>query len=243
MINTRLLGLCLVLMIQTAIPTARAGDVETITHGREVDLEAHLVPGKLVLFDFYADWCGPCRALEPHLLELADRHADRLAVHKVDIINWDSAVSRQYRVSSVPFLVLYGPDGERLAAGDAGSVLQRLMTALGDGGHSPVSAAGRASIVPLLLIAAIFAATIAVFVRRRTAPVRPMTATVRPAPVDTAADPTDPAIWFTLLQGSMEGPFTRSQLTEMRRRGDLKADSEVRRRGDASWSVLADVID
>ena len=38
---------------------------------------------------------------------------------------------------------LYGPDGERLAAGDAGSVLHRLTTALGDGGHPPVSAAGR----------------------------------------------------------------------------------------------------
>ena len=243
MINTRLLGLCLVLVIQAAVSTAGAGDVETITHGREVDLEAHLVPGKHVLFDFYADWCGPCRALEPHLLELADRHPDRLAVRKVDIINWDSAVSRQYRVSSVPYLVLYGPDGERLAAGDAGSVLQRLMTAIGDGDHPPVSAAGGPSIVPLLAIAAIFAATIAVFVRRRTAPVRPTTTAVRPAPVDTAADPTDPAIWFTLLQGSMEGPFTKGQLTPMLRRGDLETNSQVRRRGDASWSVLSDVVD
>ena len=49
--------------------------------------------------------------------------------------------------------------GERLAAGDAGSVLHRLTTALGDGGHPPVSAAGRPPILPLLVIAAIFAAT------------------------------------------------------------------------------------
>lgn len=241
--NTRWFGVCFMLVIQAVVSTAGAGDVETITHGREVDLEAHLVPGKHVLFDFYADWCGPCRALEPHLLELADRHADRLAVRKVDIINWDSAVSRQYRVSSVPYLVLYGPDGEQLAAGDAGAVLQRLMTILDDGGRSPDSAAVGPSIVPLLVIAAIFASTIAVFVRRRTAPVGPTTAAVRPAPVDTAADPTDPAIWFTLLQGSMEGPFTKGQLTQMRRRGDLKASSQVRRRGDASWSVLSDVAD
>jgi thiol-disulfide isomerase/thioredoxin len=230
------------LMIQAAISTAGAADVETISHGREVDLEAHLVPGKYVLFDFYADWCGPCRALEPHLLDLAERHADRLAVRKVDIINWDSAVSRQYRVASVPYLVLYGPAGERLAAGDAGTVLQRLTTAVGDGGHSPVSAARRPPIVPLLVIVAIFAATIAVIVRRRAAPVRPTT-TVRPPPVDTAADPSDPAIWFTLLQGSIDGPFTKSQLAQMRRRGDLKATAEIRRRGDASWSILADVVD
>ncbi len=225
-----------------ATSIAGAADVQTITHGSEVDLESHLVPGKHVLFDFYADWCGPCRALEPHLLELADDHPDQLAIRKVDIINWDSAVSRQYRVSSVPYLVLYGPDGSRLAAGDAGSVLRTLSGALGDGGGFPLKESGGRSIIPLLAIAAIFAVTIGLVARRRTTPTA-ATPTPRPAPVDTAANPNDPAIWFTLLQGSMEGPFTGSQLGEMLRRGSLKSSSEIRRRGDATWSSLRDVLD
>jgi len=233
----------MVVMVLTAASAAGAADVRTITHGREVDLEAHLVPGKHVLFDFYADWCGPCRALEPTLLELANRHSDQLAVRKVDIINWDSAVSRQYRVSSVPYLVLYGPDGSRLAAGDAGSVLRSLTTALGGGGGFSSPTPGGGSIIPLLAIAAIFAVSIGLVARRRKAPNRAAAPPPRPDPVDTAANPNDPAIWFALLQGNMEGPFTRDQLGELLRRGDLKRGSEIRRRGDANWSTLDDVLD
>ena len=230
-------------MVLAAASAAGAADVQTITHGREVDLEAHLVPGKHVLFDFYADWCGPCRALEPHLLELADRHPDQLAIRKVDIINWDSAVSRQYRVSSVPYLVLFGPDGSHLAAGDADSVLRSLTAALGGGGGFSPPTSGGGSIIPLLAIAAVFAISIRLVARRRKAPNRAATPPSRPDPVDTAANPNDPAIWFALLQGNMEGPFTRDQLGELLRRGDLNRGSEIRRRGDANWSTLDDVLD
>lgn len=225
---------------------ASASDVQTITHGRAVELTDHLVPGKFVLFDFYADWCGPCRALEPHLLELAGQHADRLALRKVDVINWDSEVARQYSMTSIPYLVLYGPDGGRLAAGDAGSVLHRLSSGLGDGGGGqPVIDRGGPA-VPLLAVAAIFAVAVGLVVRRRRQPegTRPTTTeTLSPAPVDTAADPGDPAIWFTVLQSSIEGPFTRAQLADLARRGTLSTNATVRRRGDADWSTLSDVLD
>jgi thiol-disulfide isomerase/thioredoxin len=242
MIRTTFLCSVCVAIAMAAI-SASAGDVQTITHGREVDLEDHLVPGKHVIFDFYADWCGPCRALEPHLIELADRHADQLAIRKVDIINWDSAVSRQYRVSSVPYLVLYGPNGNRLAAGDASSVLRTLTGALGEGTNFSAQPSGGTSIVPLLAIATIFAVTIGLVARRRKTAGRTASPTPRPSPVDTTSNPNDPAIWFALLQGSMEGPFTRSQLDELHRRGDLGNNAQVRRRGDANWSTLRDVLD
>ena len=224
--------------------TATAADVQTITHGREVDLEAHLVEGKYVLFDFYADWCGPCRALEPQLLDLADRHADRLALRKVDVINWDSAVARQYRLSSIPYMVLYGPDGARLAAGDAGTVLRRLQSGLGAGGGLNPSPGGGSSTVPLLAVAAILAVAVGLVARKR----RPTQATTTAASstlprVDTAADPGDPAIWFALIQGSLDGPFTRAQLGELLRRGTLGRSSKIRRRGDASWTDIQHVVD
>jgi thiol-disulfide isomerase/thioredoxin len=181
-----------VIALVLAAATAGAADLRTVSHGSEVELTDHLVAGKLVLFDFYADWCGPCRGLEPRLAELAERHADRLALRKIDIVNWDSPVARQHRIGSIPHLVLYGPGGERLAAGDAGSVLGRLAAELGDGDAAPSSGSGVTA--PLLGLAAIAAATIALLVRRRrpgAAPEPRPAARIRPTPVDTAADPGD----------------------------------------------------
>jgi thiol-disulfide isomerase/thioredoxin len=233
-------------LVLLALPvTASATDVATITHGREVELADHLVPGKYVLFDFYADWCGPCRALEPQLLELAGRHPDRLAIRKVDIINWDSAVARQYRLSSIPHLKLYGPDGSPLAAGDAGSVLAQLRRRLGAGGFPATSPSGDGSpLIPLIAVGSIFAIAVALVVRRRPrtpADGRPISGQL--PQVDTAAAPGDPAIWFAMLQGSLEGPMTRTQLAELVRRGVLRRSTEVRRRGDAEWTAVADVLD
>jgi len=227
-----------------AVAPAYGADVEIITHGRAVDLEAHLVPGKFVLFDFYADWCGPCRALEPHLLELAGRHPDSLALRKVDIINWDSEVTRQFRLSSIPYMELYGPDGARIAAGDAGSVLHRLESSLGAGGR-PAARSGSGSVVaPVIAVAAIFAVALGLVARKRRS-MQPRAGGAGRAglpPVDTAADPGDPAIWFVLLQGSLDGPFTRAQLAELVRRGVLEPTATTRRRGDASWKPVDDVL-
>jgi thiol-disulfide isomerase/thioredoxin len=240
------LFLAILIGVAAAGPVSGA-DVEIISHGREVVLEDHLVPGKYVLFDFYADWCGPCRALEPHLAGLAERHTDQLVVRKIDIINWDSPVARQHRLSSIPHLVLYGPDGRRIASGDAGSVLHRLEAALGDGRTVPPAGGDRSSpLVAVLAVAAIFAVAAALVLRRRTtaAPSSRASSPVRsPPPVDTAARPDDPAIWFTLVQGSLEGPLTRSQLGELVDRRVLDRSAAIRRKGDADWSTLSDVLD
>lgn len=246
MINLRSSAVLLILGFLTPVPSVEAADIQTITHGREVEIEGHLVPGKYVLFDFYADWCGPCRALEPQIRELAGRYGDQLAVRKIDIINWDSAVSRQYRMSSIPYMILYGPDGEPITAGDAGSVMHRLRSALGSPSGQSASEGRGFAPVPVLATAAILAAAVALVVRRRrrepVASTRADSVTNLP-PVDTAADPGDPAIWFAVLQGSIDGPFTRRQLGELVQRRLLDASSTVRRRGDASWTEVSNVLD
>src|SRR5262250_1526492 len=90
-------------------------DVSVIAHGERIDIGAHAVPGKYTVFDFYAVWCPPCRALSPALERLASRHTDRLAVRKVDIVDWTMPVAEQYKIEELPFLVLYDAGGKRLA--------------------------------------------------------------------------------------------------------------------------------
>jgi thioredoxin 1 len=61
---------------------------------------------KLVLVDFWATWCGPCRMVAPVLQEIAEEHAEELTVAKLDI-DENPKVARDYRVMSVPTLILF----------------------------------------------------------------------------------------------------------------------------------------
>ncbi|MBE6115760.1 MAG: thioredoxin [Erysipelotrichaceae bacterium] len=64
----------------------------------------------LVLVDFFADWCGPCKMLAPVLEKLAAFYGDKLAVYKVNVDN-DIDLARQFNVVSIPSLFLL-KDGE-----------------------------------------------------------------------------------------------------------------------------------
>jgi len=58
-----------------------------------------------ILVDFWATWCGPCRAMEPHLQTLADEF-DKIDVYKVNIEE-SQATAQQYNVTSVPTLMIF----------------------------------------------------------------------------------------------------------------------------------------
>lgn len=100
------------------IAPPQEGDVVTLAKpGEEVDLAANLVAGKFTIYDFYADWCPPCRALDVELRGMAARH-ENLAVRRVDIVDWTTPVVKQHGFESLPFIVLFGPDGQEIARGD-----------------------------------------------------------------------------------------------------------------------------
>lgn len=116
-------------------------DLEIITHGEKVDLAAHLAAGKYTVIDFYAAWCPPCRLVGPAIERLAAKESQRLAVRKVDIVDWTMPVVEQYAIEALPHLMLYGPDGQRVADGDA--VYAELVKIFGESAHE-VSEAGDA---------------------------------------------------------------------------------------------------
>jgi thioredoxin 1 len=83
----------------------------TITRGGRVDLSKHLVRGKVTIVDFYADWCGPCRLIAPHLEKIAREDPD-VVLRKIDIINWASEVAKQYNINSIPRIEIYDRAGK-----------------------------------------------------------------------------------------------------------------------------------
>lgn len=61
---------------------------------------------KLVLVDFWAEWCAPCRKVSPVLEEIANEMPDKVTVVKLDI-DANPETTRAYRVMSVPTLALF----------------------------------------------------------------------------------------------------------------------------------------
>jgi thiol-disulfide isomerase/thioredoxin len=54
------------------------------------------VPGKVTIFDFWATWCEPCKELEPALVEIARRNPDKVAIRRIDALDWDSEAVATY---------------------------------------------------------------------------------------------------------------------------------------------------
>ena len=96
-------------------PTASVGNrgqqVEVISHGAQVDMTKHLALGNVTVVDFYADWCGPCRQLSPSLEQMAQTDPE-IALRKIDIVNWNTAVAKQYNIHSIPQVNVYNRGGQ-----------------------------------------------------------------------------------------------------------------------------------
>ena len=60
----------------------------------------------LVLVDFWAEWCGPCKLISPVLEELAADHPDTLRVTKVNVDD-SPDVARRFEIMSIPTLMLF----------------------------------------------------------------------------------------------------------------------------------------
>ncbi len=61
---------------------------------------------QLVLVDFYATWCGPCKMMHPVLEQLKDQQAERLRIIKIDV-DKNPALAAQFQVQSVPTLIAF----------------------------------------------------------------------------------------------------------------------------------------
>lgn len=63
------------------------------------------------IIDFYADWCGPCKAVAPVLEELSDEYKDKILIYKIDT-DKEQELSTLFGIQSIPTLLFIPAEGE-----------------------------------------------------------------------------------------------------------------------------------
>ena len=63
-----------------------------------------------VLIDFWAEWCGPCKMVEPHVMALAEEYGDKMRVGRMDA-DTNPGVLMKYGIMGIPTLILF-KDGQ-----------------------------------------------------------------------------------------------------------------------------------
>ena len=106
------------------------GLAETI-HLTERNFDEALVATQgLVMVDFWAEWCGPCRAIAPVLEELAAASEGRVTLMKVNV-DENHGLAARYGIQSIPTILFFkeGAVGDRVLGAAPKAVLQSIVNA------------------------------------------------------------------------------------------------------------------
>lgn len=84
-------------------------------HVTDANFEETIKKNSLVFVDFWANWCGPCRALAPTIVELAKEYTGKILIGKLDVDENPSTAER-FQVFSIPTMIVFknGQEAERL---------------------------------------------------------------------------------------------------------------------------------
>jgi len=83
----------------------------TVGAATDADFDQRIAEG-IVLVDFWAPWCAPCRAIAPMLEQVATAHAGKLSILKVNV-DENPIVAHRHAIRSIPTLLLFN-EGQRV---------------------------------------------------------------------------------------------------------------------------------
>ncbi|MDX2159529.1 MAG: thioredoxin [Hyphomicrobiaceae bacterium] len=75
-----------------------------------------------VVVDFFAEWCGPCKAMAPALEQVAKEMAGKVKIVKLDV-DQNPGITQQYRIQAMPTLMMF--KGGKVAATQVGALVQK----------------------------------------------------------------------------------------------------------------------
>ncbi|XP_055598696.1 thioredoxin-2-like [Uranotaenia lowii] len=78
--------------------------VNPVKDAVDFDSQLEAAGDKVVVVDFFATWCGPCKVIAPKLEELKNKYADKIVVLKVDVDECED-IAVKYNVTSMPTFV------------------------------------------------------------------------------------------------------------------------------------------
>ncbi len=84
-----------------------------LLHAAESSFDLILKENTVVLVDFWATWCGPCRMVAPIMEQVAEHYAGKVAVAKVDV-DENPALASKFGIMSIPTVILF-KDGQAVA--------------------------------------------------------------------------------------------------------------------------------
>jgi len=80
---------------------------DNVTHVSDDTFESEVLKSEHpVLVDYWAEWCGPCKMIEPILHELAEEYAGKLKIAKVNI-DENQQITTQFKIRGIPTLMVF----------------------------------------------------------------------------------------------------------------------------------------
>ena len=112
---------------------------EAIKHISDASFESDVLKsGTPVLVDYWAEWCGPCKAIAPILEEVAKDYGQRLQIAKMNV-DENRDVPAKFGIRGIPTLMLF-KDGQ-LAATKVGALSKSQLTSFLEGHLGAAAAA------------------------------------------------------------------------------------------------------